>query len=339
MRQRTIHDVAAAAGVSKTTVSRVLNGAHRVAPETRARVLDAIERSGYHVNRAARTLRTTRTAMAGLLVPQIDNEVFGQIAERLDEGLRASNVDLMVTSTGWSAENELRALDALESRGVDAIVAALASDRDRKVAARLRALRCPLVLIDREVRGAGADSVLIDQRPGLGQALQRLAEMGHHSVGVMAMQPTTRPGREMVAAYHAGIERHGLRNAPELIAHSNYGDRETGDRSADQLLAAGATALILSGSMAVVAGLFDRLDAAGLRVPEDISVIVYTDSPLASVKRPRLTVITRPIDEVGRLAARLVLGRIERNDAGPARVETVRTNLVERESTGPAPSA
>lgn len=336
-RKRTILDIAAATGVSKTTVSRVLNGAHRVAPETRARVLDAIERSGYHVNRAARTLRTTRTALVGLLVPQIDNEVFGQIAERLDEGLRGSEVDLMITSSGWSVDNELRSLEALESRGVEAIVAALVTDRDARIAARLRELRCPLVLLDREVRGVSSDAVLIDQRPGLDQAFERLANLGHRSVGLLSMTDSTRPGREMVAAYRAGVERHGLRDERELVSLSDFGDREAGIRAADQVLGAGATAIIMIGSMSLVAGLFERLEATGVRVPEDLSVILYTDSPLASVKRPRLSVIARPVDEVGRLAARLVLARIERGDTTPLRVEVVRTRLVDRESTAQAP--
>jgi LacI family transcriptional regulator len=336
-KHRTILDIAAEAGVSKTTVSRVLNGAHRVAPETRARVLDAIERSGYQVNRAARTLRTTRTAIVGLLVPQIDNEVFGQIAERLDEGLRASEVDLMVTSSGWDADNELRALEALESRGVEAVAAALVNDRDPRVAARLRELRCPLVLLDREVRGVTCDAVLIDQRPGLHQALEHLAGLGHRSVGLLSMTDRTRPGREMVAAYREGVNRHNLRDDPDLISLSDFGDHQAGMRSADQLLGAGASAVIMIGSIALVAGLFERLDATGVRVPEDLSVVLYTDSPLASMKRPRLSVIARPVDEVGRLAARLVLGRIERGDTAPTRIEVVRTRLVDRESTAPAP--
>jgi LacI family transcriptional regulator len=336
--RNTIHDIAATAGVSKSTVSRVLNGSLRVSPETRARVLDAVERSSYQVNHAARSLRTTRSAMVGLLVPQINNEVFGAVAEQLYQGLNEQDVALAITSSGWTAEGDLRALDTLESRGVDAIVAALAEDRSPHTAQRLRALPCPLVLLDREVRGVACDTILTDPRPGMDQALDHLIGLGHHAIGVIAMTENTRPGREMVAAYRAGIERLGLRSSPALIVTTNYADPSAGRAGAEQLLGAGATAIITMGSMTLVAGLFDHLDEAGLRVPEDLSLVLYTDSPLAAVKRPRFTVIARPIPEVGQLATRFVLARMGGDSKAPPRVAVVRTHLVIRESTMSPPA-
>ena len=102
-RDPTILDLARAANVSKTTASRVLNGAPNVAPETRARVLEAIKSIDYRVNTAARSLRTTRTFLVGLLVPAINNDVFGMIAEVLEEELRHDGVGLVIASSGWDA--------------------------------------------------------------------------------------------------------------------------------------------------------------------------------------------------------------------------------------------
>lgn len=336
-QRSTIVDIAECAGVSKSTVSRVLNGSPRVSPETRAQVLEALERSSYKVNQAARSLRTTRSAMVGLLVPQINNEVFGAVAEYLYDGLNDQDVALAITSSGWSAEGDLRALNTLESRGVDAIVAALAEDRSRRTAQRLRALTCPIVLLDREVRGLACDTVLTDPRPGMDQALDHLMELGHDAIGLMAMTENTRPGRELVASYRAGVRRLGLRRRAELIVTTNYADPCAGRDGAEQLLAAGATAVIMMGSMALVAGLFDHLDHSGLRVPEDLSLVLYTDSPLAAVKRPRLTVISRPISTVGQLATQLVLSRIQSEGSDPPQISVVQTHLIIRESTTAPP--
>ena len=126
----TILDLARAANVSKTTASRVLNGAPNVAPETRARVLAAIERIDYRVNVAARSLRTTRSFLVGYLVPAVANDVFGRFAEVLEEELRHDGVGLVIASSGWDEEGERLALESLRARRVDALVLSLVNDRE-----------------------------------------------------------------------------------------------------------------------------------------------------------------------------------------------------------------
>jgi LacI family transcriptional regulator len=153
----TILDLARAANVSKTTASRVLNGAPNVAPETRSRVLAAIERIDYRVNVAARSLRTTRSFLVGYLVPAVANDVFGRFAEVLEEELRHDGVGLVIASSGWDEEGERLALESLRARRVDALVLSLVNDRDPKIAAFLQSIRQPIVLIDREVKGVSAD--------------------------------------------------------------------------------------------------------------------------------------------------------------------------------------
>src|SRR4029079_1611881 len=155
----TILDLARAASVSKTTASRVLNGSPNVAPETRARVLAAIERIDYRVNVAARSLRTTRSFLVGYLVPAVANDVFGRFAEVLEEELRHDGVGLVIASSGWDEEGERRALESLRARRVDALVLSLVNDRDPKIAAFLQSIRQPIVLIDREGKWGGAEVV------------------------------------------------------------------------------------------------------------------------------------------------------------------------------------
>jgi LacI family transcriptional regulator len=118
----TIVDVAREAHVSKTTASRVLNGSPNVAPQTRARVLEAVTRLDYRVNSAARSLRTSRSLLIGLLVPAISHDVFGRIAEIIEEDLRRDAVGLVIASSGWDASGERLALESLLKHRVDALL-------------------------------------------------------------------------------------------------------------------------------------------------------------------------------------------------------------------------
>lgn len=194
----TILDVSRVTGLSKSTVSRVLTGSPRVSPSARERVLTAVDRLGFQVNQAARSLRTARTALVGLLVPSIDNELFAQTAERLDAGLRGHGIGLSIAGSGWSLEGDLLALGFFASRQVDALVVATSDDRDARVAERLANLTCPVVLFDRQIRGAGYDAVAIDHRTAIHEALGRLAELGHERVAFCTIRTRTKSNRDLL---------------------------------------------------------------------------------------------------------------------------------------------
>ena len=152
-RAPTILDLAATAGVSKATVSRVLNGSPRVAPETRTRVQAAIDDLGFQVNRAARSLRTSRTGLVGMLVPVIS--VFGRIVEELDRELAEAGVSILLTaSRRRQPERDLEGIEILRAQGVDALVLAPSHDSDPVLARALAGVRTPVVLLDREVPGS-----------------------------------------------------------------------------------------------------------------------------------------------------------------------------------------
>lgn len=328
----TVLDLARESGVSKSTVSRVLNGSPNVSPEARARTLKTMERLGYHINLAARSLRTSRTQQVGLLVPAINNEVFGEIAERLDEALAAEGVSLAITSSGWSVEGELRALDAFEARNVDSMVISVVNERDPRIADRLAKFGPPLILLDRQIRRIKGDAVMTDNRVGLEQCMEHLVRLGHKRIGVRVGTDLTRPGREQFAAYGAAVEQFALVRSPDLVVRADTYTHESGQATAESLLAAKATAMIIFATVPVVAGALGVLHERGIRIPEHMSFVEYTDSELASMHVPRLSVILRPVGEIGRVAGKLVLGRMS-NAATPQRVEIVTTQFLDRQST------
>ncbi len=336
-RDSTILDVAREAHVSKSTVSRVLNGSPHVAGGTRERVLAAVASLDFRANNAARGLRTTRSRLVGLLVPAISNDVFSKIAEVIEEDLRRSGIGLVIASSGWDVAGEQLSLESLRERSVDGLLVSLINEHEPGLSARLASFSRPVVLLDREVPGVFADVVLTDQRAGIERALEHLATLGHRMVGVATISQDVRPGREAISAFSDSVQRLGLVPAVEVVVPYHRIDRGSGWEIAEQIVDKRATAILCCVPNSVTAGVLEYLDNKGLRIPEDISLVAFDESELASVKRPQLTVISRPIDELALRAARMITSRLE-TPGRPPRTEGVRMTLKVQGSTA-APAA
>ena len=330
-RDITIIDIARETGTSKTTVSRVLNGEPSVAPATRVLVTEAATRLGYRANRAARSLRTSRSALVGFLVPHL-NEVFGQQAERLAGELREHGIDLVISTSGWNAAVEARIIESMASRGVDALVLSLADDRAGALVKVLKEFDRPLVLLDREVRGIRADTVLTDQSTGMTEAIAHLAGLGHRRIGLIAMTGATRPGREQQSAWRRAMKQSELDDDDALVCTVDRFERASGAAATAELLDAGATAFVVCVPEAVMAGVLVDLHDRGLSVPGDVSLVGYHEPLLASAKEPRIAAITRDYEGMGALAGRLAVTRLANTEMRP-RVEIVSTGFVTGTST------
>jgi len=165
-RVATLLDVAHDAGVSRATASRVLTGSPRISLSARNRVLASAERLHYQVNAAARSLRTSKTGLVGLLIPGFRNDLYGPLADRLDARLRERGLSVVIGSSGWTADGDLRVLESFASQRLDAVILAPRSDRSSALVAYLGALACPVVLLDRDIMGLQRDAVLTDLRGG-----------------------------------------------------------------------------------------------------------------------------------------------------------------------------
>jgi LacI family transcriptional regulator len=320
-RAPTILDLAAAAGVSKATASRVLNGSPRVAPETRLRVQAAIDELGFQVNRAARSLRTSRTGLVGMLVPVIS--VFGRIVEELDRELADAGVGILLTaSRRRQPERDLEGIEILRAQGVDALVLAPSHDTDPVLASALSMIRTPVVLLDREVPGIAADALYVDQHPGIGGALEHLVGEGRRRIGLLTRDDKTRPGRQILAAYHQAAARLGLREDPALVAEFDDLDRRTARDGVDALLEAGADAIVSTGTMEHTATVLERLTERRLAVPRDLGLVVYGYVGGSTMGSLRLPTVGYPVDLIAQATFRLLQPRLAGSDV-PTRVEVV----------------
>lgn len=306
-------DVARDAGVSRATASRVLSGSPRVSPEARQRVVASAERLHYRVNAAARSLRTARTGLVGLLIPGYRNDLYGPIADRLDARLRDHDLSVIIGSSDWSAAGDLRILASFASRRLDAMVLAPSNDQSPALGAFLGNLGAPVVLLDREVPGLERDRVLTDLKSGIEDAMGTLAGIGHRRIAVTAYGSHLRPGRQARQAFAVAVERFNLAHDDDLLVDMSGLDSSEGIQVADALLNARPTAAIIGGPTALLAAclrrLRERLGAGS--IPRHLSVITVGDEVVADLHDPVLDLISRPIDAIAEALAQTLLARLD----------------------------
>src|SRR5919202_1962927 len=218
MRQRvTVRDVAAAAGVSPSTASRVLANHPSVSPELARRVLDASTRLGYSANAVARALRTQRTGTIGVVVPAISNPYFIGVVEALEQELAGSDRSLMLCDAGGSIATEAKRVDLLARHMVDGLVVVPVSATGSRPALTAAAQRVPVVQFDRFVDGTGSDHVGSDEAEGMRQVVAHLREQGCERIPYVGAEPTVSTAAERLRAFRSLTARSRRRPTAEYL--------------------------------------------------------------------------------------------------------------------------
>jgi len=336
----TLRDVARAAGVSPATASRALAAPDMVAADRRSRVLRAARDLGYRPNRAARELSTGRTGMLCLVVPDLANPFFAAVAKAVHARARASGYAVLVGDSDEDLRTEAELVTQLAERGDGLILCS-----PRMSDADLRALdaRAPVVLVNREADGLPA--VVIDNADGTRQAVSHLHALGHRRIAY-AGGPAD--------SWSDVRRRNGLREAVaalgnvEVVDLGPFSRAFTGGTAAGDLVAASGATAVLAHNDLVALGILDRLQARGVHVPQDVSVVGYDDIPSATLVSPALTTVAVPLDRLGRAAVDLLLAQTapgDSTDPGGGRAEApggapvrVPVSLVVRASTDVAPA-
>lgn len=312
-RPATLLDVARDAGVSRATASRVLSGSSNVSPSARERVLRSAGRLHYRVNSAARSLRTSRSGLVGLLIPGFHNDLYGPLADRLDRRLRDHGLSVVIGSSGWTSDGDVRVLESFTDRQMDAIVMSPRSDRSAGLGDALAQVTCPIVLLDRDIPGLVRDTVVTDLRSGVTDALGALAALGHLRIAVGAYGVDLRPGREVRAAFADAASRWGLSTDPHLVVDMHDIDGEAGEDIADALLAADPTAVVIGGPTTLLARCLRRLRdrLGGDPFPGRLSVVIVGNEALAEVHEPALAVVRRSAVDIADAVADQLLRRLD----------------------------
>ncbi|GIF11660.1 LacI family DNA-binding transcriptional regulator [Actinoplanes teichomyceticus] len=327
----TVSDVARAAGVSASTVSRALTGG-TVSPATREMVMAVASQLGYQPNRAARGLITGRTGNLGLIVPDLRNPFFADVVKGVTTRARALDCGVFIADTDEDPRAELEAVAAL-SRNTDGLLLCSPRAGDDELLEVVEP--ASTVLIHRQV--PGIPSVVADMVDGTRQAIAHLHALGHRRVAYVAGPEDSWASRQRQAALadaHADVEILRLGSVAPTF--------QGGVLAGDLVLASPATAVVAYNDM-VALGLLHRLAARGISVPERLSVVGYDDVSLATMSHPPLTTVAVPKGRAGAAALDMVQrriggagGRPRASQAAPEQEIVLGTSLVVRSSSGVA---
>jgi LacI family transcriptional regulator len=314
-----IKDVSRAAGVSISTVSHVLNRTRFVSDDARERVERAIAQLNYRHNGLARSLRTRQSYALGLIIPDVSNPYYPQLARGVQDAAAAAGYWVFLCNSDRSPQNELRLLDALEQRRVDGVILD-AGGPDEGLLTALRRAAVPVVLVGSRIDDAALDVVTVAPNGGYA-AVRHLLERGHRRIGLIAGPPvpggdvTSGPRLAKAGGYLQALAEAGITPEAALMVQGDY-TREGGQAAMRRLLALpSAPSAIFAGNDLMAIGALHAARAAGQRVPEDVAIVGYDDIPEAAVTSPALTTISVPKYEMGRAAGELLLERIKTREA------------------------
>jgi len=326
-----IDDIARNAGVSAATVSRVLNGRSTVSEELRERVLTAVAKLGYEPNLLARGLRTRRTYVLGLVIPNIANSYFTDIARAAEDvALRAGYVVIVCSSDG-DLGKEQRSLDVFRNRMVDGVMVAVA-DWQRSSLSALIDSEVPVVLIDRCLDGAALDSVTVDVRRGAYSAVSLLAERGYRRIAMLGGPANISTAAEKLEGYREAMRDYGLPITEEQLVAGDYTEAAGLDLGRRLLSLAEPPEAVLVANNLMTQGFCAAVRESGVRVPHDVAFVGFDDSAWASLVVPPVTVVDQPTYELGKTATEMLLQRVNGECLDVPRHVVLRTRLIIRGS-------
>jgi len=336
----TLEEVAHLAGVSRATVSRVVNGSPRVSPEVRTDVQAAIERLGYVPNRAARSLVTRRSDSIAVVITEptatlFSDPFFPRLLRGISSELAARDRQLVLLMPDTAAD-ESRTADYLTAGHVDGTVL-VSLHEDDPLPARLRSAAIPIVMVGRPAKGTDASYVDVDNRQGGHSAVAHLIAGGRRAIATIAGPQDMAAGTDRLTGYRDGLAEAGFPFDPMLVASGDF-SQDSGAAAMTRLLAARPDIDgVFAASDLMAVGALSVLASAGRRVPADVAVVGFDDSPVAMSTTPRLTSVRQPIEAMGREVARLLVDAVEASDPVPRRV-ILATELVRRASSAGRPS-
>ena len=336
----TLSEVARAAGVGTTTVSRVINGGDRVSPKTLAKVRRVIEAMGYMPNQAARVLKGDRTKTIGLIIPTIADPFFSSCAEAAQVVARANDSLLIVTASHNDPRIEIENLNVLVSHRTDGLILAPANSRSTALRDLLDRLSVPVVTMDRPVIGSHVASVVTDNFKGAHLATQHLIGHGYKRIACLTGESTLFTIQERIRGYRAAVEAAGL--SYEL--DTSIKDYKSAEYAIESMLGGAnppdALFTLKNGATIFV---YEALQKLGIPVPKKVALLGFDDFELASTLRPSISVVQQPVEEIGRVTAEMLfdqlLGTHNAEVSGPRHMKhvTLETRLIQRASCGCVP--
>ncbi len=322
-----VRDVAAAAGASIASVSRVLNGSGYASADLRDRVARAVESTGYTPNFSAKHLRTGRSKAVGLMMSNLGNPFLSTFVGEVERHMQAAGFSLLVASAYDMPSREEELLTLFESRQLEGIIASPSLENVPRKQNPFARCKLPLIIIDRDI-DCDADFICQDHRTGVRQAVEYLASLGHRRIALLGPSMAIRPGREKQLGYRDGLEAAGLDFDPALVCMLQSAVDSSRQQMEQMLgLPERPTALIGLGTR-ILSGALHTARRSGLDIPRDLSIIGIGTDEVFAFMYPPMTILRFNIEQAARATADLMIERLNGDSVPAPRRITVPLDLV-----------
>lgn len=329
----TIYDIARLAGVSIATVSKVFNGKGRISERTRKRILQISEEMNYQPNMLASALTGKKTYTIGLLIPDLVNPFFAELARHVEDRSHELGFNLVICNTDNDAEKENKYIQLLRQKSVDGIIVATGV-RNEALLKELIEQHIPIALIAREQSALAASSVVVDDYTGGYSAASYLLEGGHKRIAVLAESLTVSSSKERVRGYRQALLEAGVRYESSLVYVSDF-SVQGGKQTALQVLASRPRPSAIFACNDILAiGAMQAARELGIRMPQELSVVGFDNTILAAMTDPPMTTVAQPIQQMGHQVVDLITQEINQEKKAKQRVVLL-PELIVRGSSGP----
>lgn len=326
----TIKDVAKLAGVSISTVSRVMNESKPVSPESRRKVLDAIKKLDFKPNELARSLVMRKSNMIGVIVKDIGISYMAQIVRGIEEIGRVYNYDILLSSTYGDIEAEHKIIEFMCTKQVEGIIM-ISEKINPETLFKLKSKNIPFVRLDKFYEYTDEHTVSIDYKSTCNKMTNYLVDEGHNSIVFISEDVTSRIGREKLAGFNEGVAtrkvKSALINAKDITVQTGYDMGE----EIFKLIKENNSTVVFASEDSLAIGFISYCYDNGLKVPQDISVAGFGDDLIASIYRPALTTIEEPYYDMGAISMRKLIKEL-RNEEKLKDVTILPSRIVERGS-------
>lgn len=304
-----IKDVADKAGVSVATVSHVINGTKHVSDKKRTCIMEAINELSYTPNYLAKSLKENKSKVIGLVIPDISNYFFTEIATAIEHTLSLSGYNLLLCNSNEELELEIRHIKQLRSYMVSGMIIA-PTTKDYDYRSLLGNADYPIIFIDRKLSNVQGDSISVDGAEAIEKAMDYLISKGHKSIGFIGAQTALSTTEDRFAGYKQALEKHGIAYNPRICGFGKAKIVEAREICKKILSEDKVTALIVSSSL-MSFGAMQFLSDYMIKIPDEIAIIGYDDYIWSTITTPPMSTISQPTKEIGEKAAKLILERIK----------------------------
>ncbi|MBB3114424.1 LacI family transcriptional regulator [Paenibacillus phyllosphaerae] len=316
----TIYDVAREAGVSMATVSRVVNNNPNVKPQTRKKVFEAIERLGYRPNAVARGLASKKTTTVGVVIPDISNAIFAEVARGIEDIANMYHYNIILCNADKKKDKEIRVINTLLEKQVDGLLFMGGAVTDEHLQA-FKTANVPIVLCATTDEQGLIPSVDIDHEAAAYDAVQALLKQGHTRIAMISgtlQDPSI--GFARFQGYKRALESAGITYDENLVRIGNY-RYESGSEAMKYFLdLSDRPSAVFSATDEMAIGAIHQIQDSGLKVPQDVSIISVDNSRMASMVRPQLTAVAQPMYDIGAVSMRLLTKLMKKETVDHAKV-------------------